>query len=245
MKSFYLCIISLFFLYSCSETSELEAFEKPYQDDLFYANKLVDSISQLLPFNPANKFDYVGELHYELYQDYYAQLNDSLSLFQVSLTVEQLANQQPKFINHFGNTYNFSHLNTITSLLDCNTSCVATVLSNSSLSLAAQEKMKIFFTDFELLFEKSITSDEVLKYVMLFEDEIIHSSSFTAFDKSVILSTTSIARFSTYESKRRPKKNSDPEWDSLITNLLGTIVGCEYSIADGLIASLICGIQSN
>lgn len=245
MKSFYLCVISLFFLYSCSETSEFEVFEKSYQDDLSYSYKLVDSTSQLLPFNPANKFDYVGELHYELYQDYYAQLNDSSSLYQVSLTVEQLVNQQPKFINYFGNNYNFTHLNAVTSLLDCNTSCVATVLSNSSLSLVAQEKMKIFFSDFELLFEKSITSDEVIQYVMLFEDEIIHSSSFTAFDKSVILSTTSIARFSTYESKRRPKKNSDPEWDSLITNLLGSVVGCEYGIADGVITSLICGIQSN
>jgi len=245
MKSFYLCIISLFLLYSCSETSELTAEEEQYLSSSPYSNKLADSINELLPHNPANSYDYVGQLHYELYQDYYTQLEDSLALAQVSTRIEMLANRHVKFSSYFGTNYSFTQLGGFVSLLSCEFSCVETVLSNSSLSIVAKEKMKIFFSDFDVLFEKSITSDALLQYIFLFEEEVIQSPDFTTFDKSVILSTTSIARFSTYESKRRPKKNSDPEWDSLITNLLGTIVGAEHSIADGIVASLICGIQSN
>ncbi len=245
MKSFCLCIISLFFLYSCSETSESTGVEEQYLSSFPYSNKLADSINDLLPHNPANSYDYVGQLHYEFYQDYYAQLDDSLSLSQVSSKIELLANRHAEFSSYFGSTYRFTQLEGVISLLSCESSCVEAVLSTSSLSLVAQEKMRIFFSDFDVIFEKSITSDALLQYIFIFENEVIQSPDFTAFDKSVILSTTSIARFSTYESKRRPKKNSDPEWDSLITNLLGTVVGAEHSIADSLVASLICGIQSN
>lgn len=235
----------MFFLFSCSDTSETEVLETSNSENLHHAYRFVDNVSQLLPFNPANKFDYVGALHYELYKDFYAQVKDTLSLSQVALKVQQLANQQTEFVNHFGPTYCFTELEGVLSLLSCESSCVETVLSSSSLSVVAQEKMEIFFSNFNLLFEKNTTSEALLDYIYLFEEEVIYSTDFTTFDRSVILSTTSIARFSTYESKRRPKKNTDPEWDSLITNLLGTIVGAEQSIEDGLVASLICGIQTN
>lgn len=244
MKLFYLCILSISFLFSCSETSDVEVLNSS-RVDLSYSNKLSDSTSLISPFNPSNSYDYVGQLHYELYLEYYAQQNDSLSLSKVITKVEVLANQNATFESYFETPYHFYGVAEVSNLLACDTLCIDTVLANSILSDVAKNKMKIFLTDFNFHFEKSFESDPILEYVFLFEEQIINANNLLDSDKAILLSTTSIARFSAYESKRRPKKNTDPDWDSLITNLLGNIVGSAYGIDNGLTSSLVCGILSN
>jgi len=244
MKSFYLCIISIFLLFSCSETSEFEAANTSSLD-LSSSHRFSDSIEQKLPFNPANSYDYVGQLHHELYLDYYKQKNDSLTLSEVITKVETLANQSATFLSYFENPYQFYDVAAVTNLLACDTLCIDTVIANSALSVVAQNKMKTFLTEFTIQFENNSESDPIMDYIFLYETQIINANDLLELDKAILLSTTSIARYSAYESKRRPKKNTDPDWDSLITNLLGNIVGAPYGIDNGLKSSLVCGILSN
>lgn len=244
MKLFYLCILSISFLFSCSEASDVEVLNSS-QVDLSYSNKLSDSTSLISPFNPANSYDYVGQLHHELYLEYYAQQNDSLSLSRVITKVEALANQNVIFESYFVTPYHFYGVTEVSNLLACDTLCIDTILANSALTIVAKNKMKTFLTDFHFHFEKNIESGPVLEYVFQFENQIMNSKDLLESDKAILLSTTSIARFSVYERKRRPKKNTDPDWDSLITNLLGNIIGSDYGIENGLTSSLICGILSN
>lgn len=243
MKLFYLCILSIFLLFSCSETSEVDMLNST-QSNLLNTNK-ISSNDSAMPFNPANSYDYVGQLHYELYLEFYAQKNDSLTLSNVITKVETLANQNGSFKSHFTAPYSFQGVTAVSNLLACETLCIDTFLANSSLSNIAKNKMKTFLIDFNFHFDKNIESGPILDYIILFEDQIINSDDLLASDKAIILSTTSIARFSAYESKRRPKRNSDPDWDSLITNLLGNIVGSSNGIENGLTSSLVCGILTN
>lgn len=245
MKSFYLCILSLFLLYSCDETTDLES--KPQtQSNSLLTSRVGDVMYFDLPINLANPYDYVGQLHYELYQDYYASQTDSLMTFeQVLYDVEDIANINSNFTSLTGINYSFSNVTALEQLLGCKTLCLDAVLAQSSLSPFAQEKTKDFFMDFNVLFEKNLESTPVIAYIIQFENEIITSSTLSVVDKSIILSTTAIARYSTYESKRRPKKNTDPDWDSLITSLYGAVLGTESSMGDGIVGSLICGITTN
>lgn len=244
MKPFYLCILSIFFLFSCSEASDVEVLNAS-RIDLMYSSKFTDSSSLVSPFNPANSYDYVGQLHHELYLEYYAQQNDSLALSNVIAKVEVLANKNTTFESYFETPYHFYGVVEVSNLLACDTLCIDTILANSALTIDARNKMKTFLSDFNFQFEKNIESGPVLEYVFQFENQIINSKDLLESDKAILLSTTSIARFSVYESKRRPKKNTDPDWDSLITNLLGNIIGSDYGIENGLTSSLICGILSN
>lgn len=244
MKLFYLCILSISFLFSCSEASDVEVLNSS-QVDLSYSNKLSDSTSLISPFNPANSYDYVGQLHHELYLEYYAQQNDSLSLSRVITKVEALANQNVIFESYFATPYHFYVVNEVSNLIVSDTLCIDTILANSALTIDARNKMKTFLSDFNFQFEKNIESGPVLEYVFQFENQIINSKDLLESDKAILLSTTSIARFSVYESKRRPKKNTDPDWDSLITSLYGAFLGDENSVGDRIVASLVCGIKTN
>lgn len=245
MKSFYLCIFSLFLLYSCDVTTDLES-KSPTPSNLLLTHRTGEAMSFDLPINQANPYDYVGQLHYELYQDYYASQPDSLLSFeQVLYDVEGIANKNSNFTSIAGINYSFSNVIALEQLLGCKTLCLDIVLAQSSLSTFAQDKTKDFFENFNVLFEKNLESAPVLEYIIQFENEIITSSTLSVSDKSIILSATSIARYSTYESKRRPKKNTDPDWDSLITSLYGAFLGDENSVGDRIVASIVCGIKTN
>lgn len=245
MKPFYLCIISLFLLYSCDETTDLKSMSLTPSNSI--STYRTDEVLYFdLPINQANPYDYVGQLHYELYQDYYATQSDSLlSLEQVLFDVEDIANKNSNLTSLAGINYSFSNVMALEQLLDCEILCLDTVLEQSSLSTLAQNKAKNFIENFNVLFENNLESAPVLEYIVQFENEIITSATLSVYDKSIILSATSIARYSTYESKRRPKKNTDPDWDSLITSLYGAFLGNENSVGDRIVASLICGITTN
>lgn len=245
MKSFYLCILSLFLLYSCDETTDLGS--KPLTQSNSLLTSRTGGIMYFdLPMNQANPYDYVGQLHYKLYQDYYASQPDSLLSFeQVLNDVEDIANKNSNFTSLVGINYSFSNVIALEQLLGCKTLCLEAVLAQSSLSYIAQDKAKDFFTNFNVLFEKNLESAPVLEYIIQFENEIITSSTLSVSDKTIILSTTSIARYSAYESKRRPKKNTDPDWDSLITSLYGAVLGAESGLGEGIVGSLVCGITTN
>jgi|GEM_PF-930796 len=246
MKPFYLCILSLFLLYSCDETTDLESKSQTPSNSLLTHRTTGEAMYFDLPINQNNPYDYVGQLHYELYQDYYGTQPDSLLSFeQVLYNVEVLANKNSNFNSIAGINYSFSNVMVLEQLLGCKTSCLDTVLAESSLSFIAQDETKDFFENFNVLFEKNLESEPVLEYIIQFENEIIRSSTLSVSDKSIILSATSIARYSTYESKRRPKKNTDPDWDSLITSLYGAFLGDENSVGDRIVASLVCGIKTN
>lgn len=226
-------------------TTDLES-KSQTPSNLLLTHRTGEAVSFDLPINQANPYDYVGQLHYELYQDYYASQPDSLLSFeQVLYDVEGLANKNSNFTSIVGINYSFSNVIALEQLFDCKTLCLDTVLTQSSLSSTAQDKAKDFFTNFNVLFEKNLESAPVLEYIIQFENEIIASSTLSISDKSIILGATSIARYSTYESKRRPKKNTDPDWDSLITSLYGAFLGDENSVGDRIVASLVCGIKTN
>lgn len=245
MKPFYLCILSLFFLNSCDESIDLES-KSPTPSNLILTQRTGEAMSSDLPINQANPYDYVGQLHYELYQAYYATQADSLSSFEeVLYDVEVLANKNSNFASIAGINYSFSNVIALDQLLSCKTLCLDTVLVPSSLSAFAQDKAKDFLENFNELFEKHFDSAPVLDYIIQFENEIIASATLSVSDKTLILSATSIARYSTYESKRRPKRNSDPDWDSLITSLHGAFLGDVNSVGDRIVASLVCGIKTN
>lgn len=245
MKPFYLCILSLFLLYSCDETTDLES--KPLaQPHSLLTHRLGDAQLLDLPINHNNPYDYVGQLHYELYLNYYAKQPDSLLSFeQVVNDVEGIANTNSNFISLAGTNYSFSNTMALKQFIGCKTLCLDTILAHSSLSFSAQERTKDFFEDFTILFESNLYSEPILDYIVQFENEILTSLAISELDKSIILSTTSIARYGTYESKSRPKKNTDPDWDSLITSLYGTILGVESRIEDGVVGSLVFGITTN
>ena len=178
MKPFYLCILSLFLLYSCDETTDLESKSQTPSNSLLTHRTTVETMYFDLPINQNNPYDYVGQLHYELYQDYYATQPDSLLSFeQVLFDVEDISNKNSNLTSLAGINYSFSNVMALEQLLDCEILCLDTVLEQSSLSTLAQNKAKNFIENFNVLFENNLESAPVLEYIVQFENEIINTNT--------------------------------------------------------------------
>ena len=64
-------------------------------------------------------------------------------------------------------------------------------------------------------------------------------------DLKILLTTTSIVRYATHHRKKRPKKNTDPEWDLLIFDMAGACSGARTSTQEAVALSVISGIVAS
>jgi hypothetical protein len=102
-----------------------------------------------------------------------------------------------------------------------------------------------FITSFELCFHAGYESDDLYEKVIDYETTVLQNSGFTANDKRVILTTTSITRHSSYLARKKPKKNTDPDWTILIGNIVAAVDGAEDGAANAVVAALVAGIAQN
>ena len=59
------------------------------------------------------------------------------------------------------------------------------------------------------------------------------------------MTSTSILRFSAYRAKKKPKKNTDPDWLIWVTHVYGAEEGAEENEAKAIVTALVTGIVSN
>jgi hypothetical protein len=63
-------------------------------------------------------------------------------------------------------------------------------------------------------------------------------------DKQVLLSAAAVVRYVSYERKKRPKKNTDPDWDMMVWRIAGS-AGSLSDVQDAIFYSVICGVLEN
>ena len=240
MKFFILCLVVFPFFMSCSEASDtVPVSETALPNDYFFAKKY----AVIGPGNPINPYDVAGQLHTDLYAAYYD--NDSLpvSLSEVLDRVFVVAAQHETF-GFTPSSIQSIDENTLSSLLvqiDC---CSSEILYNSFTTAAAAEGFQNFMLTFVSLCDEEDDYSILHSFVTSYEQFVLEAIMASA-DKQAILISTSIIRYSTYERKKRPKKNSDPEWDLMIGNVMGSVAGAADGVEAAVIKSLVCGILEN
>ena len=81
--------------------------------------------------------------------------------------------------------------------------------------------------------------------VIKYEYTVINNGLITGNDKRIILTTTSILRYSSYRAKKKPKKSTDPDWLISVGHAFGTEEGAEENTAKAIVEGLVTGIVSN
>ena len=239
---YYLCLLFVPFFISCSET------EMPMRSEVPFAipdNQNAYRESDVFPANSDNPYDGAGALHNALFISYYA--GDSLggSVSQIIERVENLAKQNAAYAFMFG-----------TNIPELSDSRILYLLDNPFLkkeevitATFSGEEARNSFTEFSdavvTLYSAQTDTTVLYNYIIGYEAGILENTNLNSLDKQKILVTSSIARFAVATRPKKPKRNTDPEWDLMVGNITGSIDGTATSIEKAVLMSLISGIVQN
>lgn len=238
MKHLSLCLM-LLILFSCSNETVLPLSEVPAQT---HSMKETDTS---FPSNTQNPYDSAGRVYTELFDAYFESPYVSDSLPEIISAVELLASQNPNFNRLISTNYTRISSSDVPFLMVPKNTTVYSVLSTSSLSENAKISLADFITSLVSLYEKEASSEALYEFVVAYELDLVQSKFFTSDDKTKMLVTTSIARHAAVRPKKKPKKNTDPDWDLMVGNLVAGSAGSDAGVAEAITWSLITGIAQN
>lgn len=238
MKSIYLCLLILTIFSSCDSTSD-----SPSESTT--NSQLSSRIANELPGFSANPYDEAGWIHNEIFESYYEIGGKPTTVAGIINRVQALADSNADFIRIKSNPYRAVSPERINYILEHKPTCVAEIISSSSLTTNGKLSLSNFINSFLITFDKEASCDVLYSVVTHYEKAVLENSLLTNSDKQLILTTTSIIRHTSYLAKKKPKKNTDPDWTILIVHIAATLEGVEYGMAESITGGLVAGISSN
>lgn len=237
MKKFYSCLIIMTFFASCA-------------DDENSAQNINPAISNkdcvdILPAYSANPYDNAGRIYDEIFDSYYDGTARSINVQSVISDVESLANANSSFVAINVSGYHPITAERVQYIAGRTISDVAGIIGASALTPTAKTSFSNFLLSFVALYSLETDAVKIYDSIAKYEVSIIGSNLFTENDKRVMLTTTSIVRYTSYRAKKRPKKNTDPDWIISVGHAFGTEEGAEENMAKAIVEGLVTGIVSN
>lgn len=202
-------------------------------------------IGNILPANGSNDFDEAGQIHYQLLDTYYSSSNQPTAVSGVVSRVDSIAQANTDFISIMDQSYQSITAGRVAYLISNSSNLLHEITDSSMMSLPAQSSLSDFINDLSLLAESEEDYEIIYYFIVNYETSVIDNSTLTEYDKKIILTTSSIARYSTYMDKKRPKKNTDPDWTVFVGNFTGGVDGATSSTAKAITHALAAGIVQN
>jgi hypothetical protein len=244
MKNIHSCTLIIAFfitistgLVSCTSDNKTTRSEN--------TNAIFAKLETTLPGNYANTYDEVGRLYNELFDTYYTNGDLGGTVSQIVNKVQTIADANESFNSIKSFPYHEVSSIRVQYLLDHETTCVTDVVSASSMTTAGKSSLTDFVNLFVTFISTESDCDAICQKVIDYENEVLLNSSLTQTDKRIILTTTSVARYSAYRVSKKPKKNTDPDWTVLIGNIIASTEGAEYGSAEAATMALVTGIAQN
>ncbi len=202
-------------------------------------------MGDIMPINSDNPYDSVGSIHNELFETYFELQNQPQTLASIVNRVDSIANTHNDFVSIKSTDYHAVSLSRIQYLIAANDTIVFEVINGTNMTVPAKESLNSFVNSLLSLLDKEDNCDVFYDFVVNYEATIINNPLFVERDKRIILTASSIVRHITYRAMKRPKKNTDPDWDLLIGNIMGSIDGAICNEAEAITKALVAGIAQN
>ncbi len=222
---------------SCNSDNEPATFESPNGSSA----KVVAS----LPENDSNPYDEVGRTYDELFDAYFVNGYADTTVSQIVNSVETLATANSRFNSIKTQNYHNVSSTRVQYLVDHPTTSVNDVITASSMSASGKSNLSNFINSYIDFFNIENDCTSIYNKIVAYENEVLVNAALTANDKRIILTTTSVTRYLTYRARKKPKKNTDPDWHIFIGNIVASIEGAEHGSAEAVTMSLVTGIAQN
>lgn len=238
MKNCFIFVVYALFFISCESISTEETTSE--------RSTLTNKISpESPPSNSLNSFDYVGQVHDSLLHSYYA---DSLVFSSIDSIIQRVnlkASYHPFFTNFPSTDYTFIPVSRISFISSNSSVAFDSIVTGLSISTQA----KIEFRSFVSIVLDRVGQNEdpadIHNFIVNYESNLQQSNHYTSNEKAYLLMVTSILRHSVHTKGKRPKKNTDPDWDWLTANIAGALDGAQYGGEQAILSALKAGIIEN
>lgn len=235
MKNIYSCLIILTFFTSCTN-------EENNQQGTNSATLMKGS--DILPHHTANPYDNAGRIYDAIFDAYYDGSSRPNDVTSVVTQVEAIANANTSFAT-------LEAINQplvperIQYLAGKRSVDIGAIIGASNLSPIAKTSFSNFLITMVTLYEAETDATKIANAVIKYEETVIGNALLSDDDERAILTSTSILRFSAYRAKKKPKKNTDPDWLIWVTHVYGAEEGAEENEAKAIVTALVTGIVSN
>jgi hypothetical protein len=239
MKNFLLGLVILnLLMVSCTADSIVTAENI---DNTIIGEKSKQKTARLVqnqtPENPANNYDFAGKIHNEILDVYLAGNYQHYTIAQISQQIELIAAQNNNLTSLNVGTNLPTNVVFIQEVINNPQTELDHTIANSAMTVAAKNNLSDFMN--EILLWENHSYEEIYESIIAYESTVIANPAFTSEDKRIILTTSSIVRYSTYYDLER----KDKEWDDSTGHRVGAISGAVDNSVVAIIRSLVTGIM--
>lgn len=166
--------------------------------------------------NSKNEFDYVGRLHNELVDTYLKNNYSYKTNDELCKQINDIASKNKNFISMVGsNNYQFDAKIIDNGIIDFKNYFKNTINSQPLSEIGKQNSQKLVNYLFEKSFSKNnVTYKELFDYIVNYEDDILKNTNLSKLDKQILLSSSSVARYSLFFWDNHFNKNSSSQTTS-------------------------------
>lgn len=231
----WLVILPLFTI-ACSDEYTGEITETAHMTES--AKRLTVSAKRLGigPDNPANPFDMAGSIHNEILGTLDETTFSSQSIEDITILIDSVSAVYPELVPLSSYSTLSTRLSEITWIVN-NYDAINDVLVASTLGVSAKTSFLTFVNSLALIANNPY--EDIHSMIVSYEESILTNTGFTTDDKRILLTTTSVVRYSAYRERK------DKDWETSVTKIAATVSGAEQSLVLGLKMALIVGICKN
>lgn len=234
-KSSWIITLTLICSLNFSCNTDEEVIINPDTTVLDSYKKQCQKIAQ----NNTNPYDTIGKIQNYIL-DIYLSANHSHS------TIEEINEEIQTIVNTYGNSFIGSSVqqsltvgNQIINPFNTTESSLSTIIANSQLTNQAKVSLSGFITSLFLLVEEEYK--DIHDFVVSYELSVINNSEFNDEDKRIILTTSSLSRYSFYYEKKR----KDKDWETSVGNIMAGLSGALENSLTAVNSALVTGIYHN
>lgn len=193
--------------------------------------------------NLNNPYDNAGLLYVELTSAYLS--NETTYSQMILASCHNICNANLAYLGMLPTNYLYSSQSEIGYYIGNDVAKLHLSINASGLSTTAKTSLSDFITEVESKKFQGVDFETLLGYIVGFEDGI-GSSGFSAADKKLILTVSSIIRHANHLSTSLKKqKPRDRNWDITMGLVAATIDGASQSMAKAIENAFVVGICSN
>jgi hypothetical protein len=239
MKNFLLALVILNVLMVSCTADPIETAENI--DDTISGEKSKEKTGRLVQNQPvensANSYDFAGKIHNEILDVYLAGNYQHYTIAGVSQQIELIAAQNSTLTSLNAGVNQPINAILIQEIINNPQTKLDQIIANSAMTVAAKNSLSGFMND--MLLWQNLSYEEIYGSIIAYESTVIGNVAFTIEDKRIILTTTSIIRYSTYYDLER----KDKDWDHSTGHRVAAISGAIDNSAEAIFRSLVTGIM--
>lgn len=239
MKNLYLWIFTMPFFISCTSDNEYSKTAGAIS-----TTQNAHRITGMYPENAANGYDSAGQLHNDISEAYLASGTTAGTLATIIAQTEAIAFGNAEFLSLKDGSYTSPDPTRLQYIMDNGTVSMDEIISHSPMTAAGKASLTNFINTLMSYRDRQEVYDTIYLFIMDYESGVLSNSSYTAVDKRIILTTSSISRYAFYFASKHKRKPRDRDWDISMGNIVASIEDSE-SIAQDIVMSAAAGIAAN